>query len=73
MKICLMGFGSVGQGVARVFQMKKEEIKEEYGLNLELVAALDRSGAAVNSDGLDINLLLTTKQETGKVADYPKS
>lgn len=72
MKIIMMGFGSVGQGVARVFQMKKKLLKKEYGLELNLVAALDRSGAAINPEGLDINLLLETKKETGKISNYPE-
>lgn len=71
MKICIMGFGSVGQGVASVFQMKKDEIKKEYGLSLKLVAVLDRSGAAFDPEGLDLELLLETKQKTGKVSNYP--
>ena len=72
MNVCIIGLGSVGQGVARVFQMKKEQVKKEYGLDLNLVAALDRSGAAINPDGLDLNLLLKTKKETGKVSNYPE-
>lgn len=72
MKIIIMGFGSVGQGVARVFQMKKDLLKKEYGLDLNLVAALDRSGAAINPEGLDIDLLLKVKNDTGKIADYPE-
>ncbi len=72
MNVCIIGLGSVGQGVARVFQMKKEQVKKDYGLDLNLVAALDRSGAAINPDGLDLNLLLKTKKETGKVSNYPE-
>jgi homoserine dehydrogenase len=68
-----MGFGSVGQGVARVFQMKKEQIKEDHGLDLNLIAAVDRSGAAVNLEGLDLNLLLETKKSTGKLSEYPEN
>jgi len=73
LNICIMGFGSVGQGVARVFQMKKEQIKEDHGLDLNLIAAVDRSGAAVNLEGLDLNLLLETKKSTGKLSDYPEN
>jgi len=67
-----MGFGSVGQGVARVLSMKRASIKEQYGLDLLLVAAADRSGAAINPEGLNPDLLLETKQNTGKVSDYPE-
>ncbi len=70
MKVCIVGFGSVGQGVARVMEMKKDELQKEYGLDLELVAALDRSGAAINPEGLDIKQLLVTKKLTGKVSEY---
>lgn len=72
MKVCIVGFGSVGQGVARVMEMKKDELQKEYGLDLELVAALDRSGAAINPEGLDIKQLLVTKKLTGKVSEYPE-
>ena len=72
MKICILGFGSVGQGVARVFSMKRDIIKQEYGLDLKLVAAADRSGAAIDPDGLDTDLLLNTKKDTGKISEYPK-
>lgn len=72
MRICIIGFGSVGQGVARVFTMKKEVIKKDYGLDINLVAAADRSGAAICPDGLNPDLLLETKKVTGKVSKYPE-
>lgn len=73
MKICIIGFGSVGQGVAHVFQMKKDELLKEYGLDIKLVAALDRSGAAIDPEGMDLELLLETKASTGKVSGYPNA
>ncbi|OPY27140.1 MAG: Glutamate dehydrogenase [Methanobacterium sp. PtaU1.Bin242] len=72
MRICIIGFGSVGQGVARVFTMKKEIIKKDYGLDINLVAAADSSGAAICPDGLNPDLLLETKKVTGKVSKYPE-
>lgn len=72
MRICIIGFGSVGQGVARVFTMKKEIIKKDYGLDINLVAAADSSGAAICPDGLNPDLLLETKKVTGKVSEYPE-
>lgn len=72
MRICIIGFGSVGQGVARVFTMKKEIIKKDYGLDINLVAAADSSGAAICPDGLNPHLLLETKKVTGKVSEYPE-
>lgn len=71
MRICLMGFGAVGQGVANVISQKNDYLKKEYDLELKLVAVTDSSGAAISDEGLDSNLLLKTKSETGKVSNYP--
>ncbi len=72
MKIVILGFGAVGQGVAQVISMKKEYLKSKYDLNLQIVAVTDRSGAAINPDGLDEELLLQTKAEKGKISLYPE-
>lgn len=71
MKIIILGFGAVGQGVARVISMKKEYLKSKYDLNPQIVAVTDRSGAAINPEGLDEELLLETKTEKGKISLYP--
>lgn len=72
MRICILGFGSVGKGVAKVLSMKKEEVKEKYGVDLKISAVTDTSGAAISKEGLDTNLLLKVKEETGKVSNYPE-
>lgn len=72
MKIVILGFGAVGQGVARVIALKKEYLLDKYGLHLDIVAAADRSGAAVSENGLDPEVLLQTKTETGKISQYPE-
>lgn len=72
MKIIILGFGAVGQGVARVLSMKKDYLKSNYDLNPQIVAVTDRSGAAIKEDGLDGELLLKTKKETGKISSYPE-
>ena len=72
MKLCIIGFGAVGSGVSRVISMKKEILKEKYGLDISVVAVTDRSGAAINPDGLDTDLLIETKEKTGKISEYPE-
>ena len=72
MKLCIIGFGAVGKGVSKVVSMKKEMLIEKYGLDISVVAVTDRSGAAINPDGLDVKLLIETKEKTGKISDYPK-
>ena len=42
-KLVILGFGAVGQGFARAVLMKKEFIKEKYGVGLKIVAVADSS------------------------------
>ncbi len=72
MKICILGFGAVGKGVVKAIAMKRDRFKEKYGIDLEIVAVTDTSGAAISNGGLDPDLLLKTKEETGKIASYPE-
>jgi len=72
MKIVILGFGAVGQGVAKVLSIKKDYLMSKYNLNPQIVAVTDRSGAAINPEGLDEELLLKTKAQNGKIALYPE-
>ncbi|WP_414468736.1 homoserine dehydrogenase [Methanobacterium sp. ACI-7] len=72
MKICILGFGAVGKGVAKVFSMKKNEVNEKYGIDLKITAVTDTSGAAISNEGLDPDLLLRVKEDTGGVSNYPE-
>jgi homoserine dehydrogenase len=71
MKICLIGFGSVGMGVVKAISLKKEHIKNESGIDLKIVAVADSSGVAIDNNGIDEKLLLEVKSETFKVSNYP--
>lgn len=72
MRLCVLGFGAVGQGLAKVVLKKHEELIEKYGIDLEITAISDRSGAAINPNGLDLQQALDTKEKTGKIKDYPE-
>ena len=69
-KICLIGFGVVGQGVAKAINMKKQSIQEKYGKTLKIVAVSDSSSSAISANGLDEELLLKTKNDFGKLDKY---
>ena len=71
-KVIIMGFGSVGQGVAKTISMKKESIESKTGVKVEIVAAADSSTSAICQDGLDEELLLETKNTKGKLSAYPE-
>ena len=71
-KVIIMGFGSVGQGVANAISMKKDIIKDKTGTEVKIVAAADSSSSAISADGLDEKLLVETKNEKGKLSQYPE-
>ena len=69
-KVIIMGFGSVGQGVADAISMKKDLIKEKTGVAVKVVAAADSSTSAISQDGLDEKLLVETKKNEGKFTGF---
>ena len=71
-KIIIMGFGSVGQGIAQAIALKKAMIKDKYGVELKVVAAADSSSSAINQDGLEEMLLIHSKNSEGKLSAYPE-
>lgn len=71
-KICLIGFGAVGQGVVEAIKLKKDIIEEKYGKRLKIVAVADSSSSAISQKGLDEETLLKTKLKSGKLTDYPE-
>lgn len=72
LKIILMGFGSVGKGVAESISIKKKDIKNKHEIDLKLVAVADSSSSAISEYGLDEKLLIETKEKEGKLANYPE-
>ena len=53
--LALLGFGNVGQALARLLERKREEIKERYKITFRVSAiATGRHGAAIDPQGLDI-------------------
>ncbi|MBC7117438.1 MAG: homoserine dehydrogenase [Methanobacteriaceae archaeon] len=71
MKISIIGFGAVGQGVAKAISSTQQRIKKKYNLKIDIVAAADSKGAAIREDGLDPQKLIEVKSEKGSVAYYP--
>jgi len=73
-KLALIGFGTVGQGLAEILRDKGDELQTQYGFEAQVVAISDSiKGAIYHPDGLDINTALKTVQETGMLNDYPEA
>jgi homoserine dehydrogenase len=66
-RISIIGFGAVGQGVARSI-LSKQEYLEKQGIDLRLVGISDSKGSEINSDGIDIERALLRKKQNGSVA-----
>jgi len=66
-KLSIIGFGAVGQGVARAILQKKDYLAD-MDINLAVVAISDRGGACVEPDGVDLEAAIERKKETGSVA-----
>lgn len=64
-KIALAGCGNVGTALLEILHEKKEELKEKYGFEYEVVMASDLfKGTVVDSRGIDLGALLESIRET---------
>ncbi len=71
-KISIIGFGAVGQGVARSIIMKQEYLKRE-GIDLRLVGISDSKGSEIDAGGIDIESALIRKKQKGSIAAEPQN
>jgi homoserine dehydrogenase len=68
-KLALLGFGNVGQALARLLLEKAEHIRTRYEIEYAVTGiATGRHGAAINPDGLDLQEALS-RLEIGKSLD----
>ncbi len=72
MRIALIGFGVVGQGLVEILRDKGSELEKQYGFRGEVVAVATRSrGTLYHPDGLDLGDLLKAIQQ-GHLDHYPE-
>ncbi len=73
-KLALIGFGTVGQGLAEILRDKADDLKAQYGFAAQITAISDsQKGSIYHPDGLDVTAALRTVQETGSLENYPGS
>jgi len=58
--VAILGLGVVGGGTARILIDRKERIKEEYGVEANIVAVLDKFPERVTNLGLSLDILATS-------------
>ncbi len=71
-RLSIIGFGAVGQGVARSI-LSKREFFNKQGIGVRVVGIADSGGCDINEQGLDLKSALSRKKQTGTVASGKKS
>jgi len=72
MNIAIIGFGTVGQGLAEILRDKQPELRSMHGLDARIVAVCDASlGALYQPAGLDVGAVLAAVRGTGSLNGYP--
>lgn len=72
LKLALIGFGVVGQGLAEIIKDKGETLRQELDLDLTIVAISDAmKGSIYHPEGLDLALALQVVKESGTLDNYP--
>ncbi|MFN8460047.1 MAG: homoserine dehydrogenase, partial [Anaerolineae bacterium] len=73
-KLALIGFGTVGQGLAQILRDKGVALRQNLDFEAQIVAVSTRSrGSLYDPAGLDIGQLLEVMRASGQLADYPDS
>ena len=64
-RLCFLGFGNVGRALARLLVSKTNELRENYGIEWEIVGiATRRMGWRASEDAIDVANLLAGNDET---------
>lgn len=71
MKLLLIGFGVVGQGLAHILQTRADQLEQAQGFSAQIVGVVTGSkGSLFHADGLDVARLLAATR-TGSFDSYP--
>ncbi len=71
LKISIIGFGSVGQGVARAIISKRAYLNK-YGIDIKVVGIADSKGCMIREEGINLEEAITLKKQKGSVASGDK-
>ncbi len=72
MRIILVGFGTVGQALAKILHQDADRIVKSQGFEPKVTTIIDSRGSCSSTEGLDIARALQVKKKYGTVAKYPE-
>jgi len=71
-RLALIGFGTVGQGLAKILLDKKRMLIDKYGFEYSVVAISDfQKGSVYRPDGIDLERVLSLVEQGRSISDYP--
>ena len=62
--IILIGFGTVGKSIVRIFQRDRDYFESEYHFHPSIVAICEKNGCLLNESGLDLEVLIANPDLT---------
>ncbi len=73
MRLLLIGFGTVGQGLAELLIEKEKELLDEYGLGIRVIGISDMlKGSVYKADGINLRKALELAKSGYKISDLPE-
>ena len=70
MRVQLIGFGNIGQGLAKVLLEKQGYLKQRHGLVIRVVSISDISGTVADDRGVDLKKALEATKRGKGIAGY---
>ena len=71
MRVQLIGFGNIGQGLAKVLLRKRKGLKQRHGLDIKVVSISDVTGTVADEKGVDLKKALGVMSKSGRLIDHP--
>jgi len=69
--LAITGMGNVGRRLLELIQRKTEIAASDFGIELVISGICDSSGAVLNSNGIDIDLALSAKENKKGICTLP--
>jgi len=73
LRIVLIGFGTVGQSLARILIKDRDWLVKNHGFEPQITAIVDSRGSCRDDNGLNLDRVLKVKEKYGTVRKYPGS
>lgn len=70
MRAIMVGFGAVGKAFAEMVTKRSPSLEKQYGIIPKIVAIVDRGGALINQQGLDLQEAISIRLASGSVSGH---